>query len=168
MSNKHHIDEEILLKIIEDVNNKTKTMTEYEKELNINRSSIKRRIQGAGYSSVKTEDGPKWIKTSEPNKENISPAPATPKKEPSPKKAAAPKETKVVEKTVESVETPIVETVATATVGRPKREGNFKRLNAELPADLLKALKRKALEEDITITDYLIKLLKDNIESKYR
>lgn len=53
-------------------------------------------------------------------------------------------------------------------VGRPKKVGEHKKLNVLLPAYLIKALKRKALEEEITITDLVAKLLENNIEEEYK
>lgn len=136
--NKNEIEINKLHEIIANINNKSRTLSSYEKELNINRSSIKRRIQGLGYRYNKHEN--KWLKSE------------IPYQVPNKKKTESKKET----------------SSKLNKQGRPKREGEYKRFNAELPADLLKALKRKALEEDKTATEIVIKLLADNIEEKYK
>lgn len=155
---KNEIDSDLLLQIIDNINSRTKTLTSYEKELGINRSSIKRRIQGAGYTFNKEEG--KWLLTGETisNKDN------KPKKEPVKIDNVTPNPIVKVKEEVASKENEKV----VAPVGRPKKEGEYKRFNMELPADLLKALKRKALEEDTTATDIIVKLLIENIENKYR
>ncbi|NFN46902.1 hypothetical protein [Clostridium botulinum] len=151
---KNEIDSDLLLKIIDDINSKTKTLTSYEEDLGINRSSIKRRIKGAGYTFNKEEG--KWLITDATlsNKGN------TPKAEPV-------RVADVIVKVKEEVAPKKKEKIV-GQVGRPKKEGEYKRFNMELPADLLKALKRKALEEDTTATEIIIKYLVANIEDKYR
>lgn len=155
---KNEIDSNLLLQIIDNINNKTKTLSSYEKELGINRSSIKRRIQGAGYSFSKEEG--KWL----PMNESLSDKENMPQKEFTKKKS-------ITANSIDNTNEVVVNNKKdkpVASVGRPKKEGEYKRFNMELPADLLKALKRKALEEDTTATDIIVKLLIDNIENKYK
>lgn len=153
---KNEIDSDLLLQIIDNINNRRKTLTSYEKELGINRSSIKRRIQGAGYTFNKEEG--KWLL----NDETVSNGDNKPKRESV--KIDNNKPNQIVKEEVK----PKKKDKNPAPVGRPKKEGEYKRFNMELPADLLKALKRKALEEDTTATDIIVKLLIENIEDKYR
>lgn len=155
---KNEIDSDLLLQIIDNINSKIKTLTSYEKELGINRSSIKRRIQGAGYTFNKEEG--KWLL----NSETISNKDNKPKKE-------LVKINNVISNPIDKVKNTVISKKkdnTSAPVGRPKKEGEYKRFNMELPADLLKALKRKALEEDRTATDIIVKLLIENIENKYK
>lgn len=155
---KNEIDRDLLLQIIDNINSKTKTLTSYEEELGINRSSIKRRIKDAGYAFNK-EYG-KWL----PIDETLSNKGNAPKKE-------YIKSNDAISHSIDKVKEVVIskkKDKTPAPVGRPKKEGEYKRFNMELPADLLKALKRKALEEDTTATDIIVKLLIENIEDKYR
>ena len=149
---KNEIEINKLHEIITNINNKSRTLSSYEKELNINRSSIKRRIQGLGYRYNKGAN--KWIKSEIPYK--IS------------NKKINPSNASVSNNTLKEEDDAKLHNANNTKQGRLKRKGEYKRFNAELPADLLKALKRKALEEDKTSTEIIIKLLIDNIEEKYK
>ena len=153
---KNEIDTEKVLEIIENVNNKVKSMTKYEEELQINRSSIKRRIKEHGY--MFNRDSSKWEKgTNEPliKKDAI-------------KVISKQNEYKKTSSVKDHIVAAPKEDISKNPVGRPKKNGEYKRFNMELPVDLLKALKRKALEEDTTATDIIVKLLHENIEDKYK
>jgi hypothetical protein len=185
---KNEISIDKVLEIIENVNKKTKTMTAFEEELGINRSSIKRRIKEHGYYFESNSN--QWIKGDvkivNNKKININDAvtknseEVTTTKEVEKKKSDilldnAVKQIKTLEGISQDVEKKETATEnitnkkeEAAPVGRPKKSGEYKRFNMEIPADLLKALKRKALEEDTTATEIIVKLLTDNIENKYR
>lgn len=51
--------------------------------------------------------------------------------------------------------------------GRPKSMDNLEKHTYALPKYLVKALKRKAVEEDKTVVETLKKILKNGIEDKY-
>ena len=186
-----------VLEIIENVNSKIKTMTAYEDELGIHRSSIKRRIKDLGYYFK--SDTNQWLKgdinqmknnqvniddiVTKGNDEALVTKEVSQKNE---KKKVdillnnAVNQIKSLEDNSQDVEkkesakeiiertSPTNKKEDVAPVGRPKKTGEYKRFNMELPVDLLKALKRKALEEDTTATEIIVKLLSDNIENKYR
>ena len=190
---KNEISIDKVLEIIENVNKKTKTMTAFEEELGINRSSIKRRIKEHGYYFESNSN--QWIKGDvklvNNKKININDVVTENSEEVTTNKEIEKKKSDIlldnavkqikslegnsqdVEKKETTAET-IVKTSSTnkkedaAPVGRPKKSGEYKRFNMEIPADLLKALKRKALEEDTTATEIIVKLLTDNIENEYR